>query len=101
MLLDYSERRPIRGEAMPLSELRGGQTTKRSQEPISFSQKAMRHDMLAALPTSTARRTRRSWSAEIPNGHAPKPTPAEMSFAPFNSRARKLFRRQAMTGGVA
>jgi hypothetical protein len=40
---------PIRGEVVPLSELRGGQTKKRSQEAIRLSQKAIRHEMLADI----------------------------------------------------
>jgi len=39
----------IRGEVKPLSELRGGQTKKRSQEPVRLSQKAARHEMLADI----------------------------------------------------
>ena len=40
---------PIRGEVVPLSKLRGGQTKKRSQEAIRLSQKAVRHEMLADI----------------------------------------------------
>jgi hypothetical protein len=40
---------PIRGEVVPLSTVRGGQTKKRSQEAVRLSQKAIRHDMLADM----------------------------------------------------
>jgi len=40
---------PIQGEVKPLSELRGGQTKKRSQEAVRLSQKATRHEMLADI----------------------------------------------------
>jgi hypothetical protein len=40
---------PVNGTVVPLAELRGGQTKKRSQEAVRLSQKAIRHDMLAGM----------------------------------------------------
>jgi hypothetical protein len=57
---------PIRGEAVPLSELRGGQTKKRSQEAVRQLHKAARHEMLADM----AERDGETHSAILERGDA-------------------------------
>ena len=74
---------PIRGEVKPLSELRGGQTKKRSQDAVRLSQKAVRHEMLADI----ADRDGETHTAILERGDAKRRAPRQ---SPFSSASGRL-----------